>query len=156
MDTSDFVLISHWRIDAPRRRVWDALHEPTGWPDWWPYVAAVEKLDTGDPDGVGARYRFHWTSRLPYSIRIATHVVDVVPQQTIRAEASGDLDGEGTWRLGENGSATDVEYTWRVRLTSRWMRLFAPLLRPVFTWNHNAVMAAGEEGLRKYLAAHSV
>ena len=25
------------------------------------------------------------------------------------------------------------------------------VLRPAFAWNHNAVMAAGEAGLRKYL-----
>ena len=149
------MLLSHWRSDAPLARVWDALHEPTEWPRWWPYVAAVDKIDSGDPDGLGARYRFHWTSRLPYSIAIVTHVVEVDKPRTIRAAASGDLQGEGTWRLAADGSATVVEYTWRVTLDKPWMRLFAPLLRPAFTWNHNAVMAAGEDGLRKYLRAQA-
>ena len=155
MDVTEFVLLSRWRIDAPIQSVWNALHDPTGWPTWWPYVASVEKIDSGDPDGIGARYRFHWTSRLPYSIRIDTHVVEVAKPRTIRAAASGDLHGEGTWRLQEDGAATLVEYTWRVSLDRAWMRLFAPLLRPAFTWNHNAVMAAGEQGLQRYLAASS-
>ena len=155
IDINEFVLISRWRIAAPIARVWDTLHEPAGWPQWWPFVAAVDKLEPGDADGVGARYRFHWTSRLPYSIRIDTHVVEVAREKIIRASASGDLQGEGTWRLRENGDATDVEYTWRVTLDRAWMRLFAPLLRPVFTWNHNAVMAAGEQGVQKFLCEKS-
>jgi len=152
VNINEFVLVSNWRIDAPAARVWTALNDPTGWPQWWPYVAAVDKLAAGDADGVGARYRFHWTSRLRYSIRIDTHVVEVAREQLIRASASGDLDGEGTWRLSADGDGTAVEYTWRVALNRAWMRLFAPLLRPAFTWNHNAVMAAGERGLRRYLA----
>jgi len=147
------VLLSQWRIDAPLARVWDVLYDPTGWPAWWPYVASVDRLDSGDPDGIGTRYRFHWTSRLPYSIRITTRVAEVTSLQTIRAIASGDLQGEGTWRLRSVGDATLVEYTWRVALDRAWMRLFAPLLRPVFTWNHNAVMAAGESGLQRLLRA---
>jgi len=148
---TEFVLVSHWHLDAPIRRVWDALHEPTGWPRWWPFVAAVEKLQGGDAEGVGARYRFHWTSRLPYSIRLVTQVIEVTRPKRIRASAAGDLQGEGTWRLAERDGGTDVEYIWRVNLDRAWMRLFAPLMRPVFAWNHNAVMAAGEEGLRQFL-----
>jgi uncharacterized protein YndB with AHSA1/START domain len=151
IDTNEFILVSQWRIAAPIARVWEALHEPTGWPQWWPYVASVDKLAPGDGDGVGARYRFHWTSRLPYSINIDTHVLEVVRERIIRASASGDLQGEGTWRLREDGAATAVEYTWRVTLDRAWMRLFAPVLRPAFTWNHNAVMAAGEKGLQQRL-----
>lgn len=149
--TTEFVLVSHWRIDASIEHVWNALHEPTQWPRWWRFVAAVDKLDAGDADGVGARYGFHWTSRLPYSLRLITQVVEIAKPQLIRADASGDLCGQGVWRLASDGDATAVEYTWRVRLDKPWMRWFAPLLRPVFAWNHNAVMAAGESGLRRFL-----
>ena len=58
---------------------------------------------------------------------------------------------EGVWRLREGDGGTGVEYTWRVGLDKGWMRALAPLLRPVFAWNHNAVMAAGEDGLRRLL-----
>jgi len=153
IDINEFVLVSQWRIAAPIARVWEVLNDPTGWPRWWPYVASVDKLEAGDADGVGARYRFHWTSRLPYSIRIDTRVVEVARLRTIRAAASGDLQGEGTWQLRDDGATTAVEYTWRVTLDRAWMRWFAALLRPAFTWNHNAVMAAGEQGLQKFLGA---
>jgi hypothetical protein len=33
------------------------------------------------------------------------------------------------------------------------MRQLAPLLRPVFAWNHGVVMGWGEDGLQRKLAA---
>lgn len=149
--THDFVLVSQWRIDAKRDAVWEALKHPAQWPAWWSFVRAVDELDKGDAEGLGARYRFHWASRLPYSIRLLTTVTEIRKPDLIVARAEGDLRGEGTWRLGGTG-ATDVEYTWSVDLDRVWMRALLPLLRPAFAWNHNAVMAAGEAGLRRHLA----
>jgi hypothetical protein len=31
------------------------------------------------------------------------------------------------------------------------MNLLAPLLKPLFAWNHNWVMTEGEKGLTRYL-----
>jgi uncharacterized protein YndB with AHSA1/START domain len=149
--SSEFVLVSDWRIAAPRASVWQALRRPCEWPAWWPYVKRVEELEHGNGGGVGARHRVHWTSRLPYSIHLVTRVVEVREPELIRVEAAGDLRGEGVWRLREEDGGTGVEYTWRVGLDKGWMRALAPLLRPVFAWNHNAVMAAGEQGLRGLL-----
>jgi carbon monoxide dehydrogenase subunit G len=152
-DAADFVLVSDWSLAAPIDAVWDALKHPTEWPRWWPFVRTVDELDAGDADGVGARYRFHWSSRLPYSIRLLTHVTEIERPRRIVARAEGDLRGTGTWRLDGDGRATRVQYTWSVDLDRAWMRAFLPLLRPAFAWNHNAVMAAGERGLSAYLAA---
>jgi hypothetical protein len=46
-----------------------------------------------------------------------------------------------------------VRYEWIVEVTKPWQRLLAPVLRPVFTWNHNVVMGWGYDGLVKKLAA---
>lgn len=149
---SEFRLVSDWRIDAPRERAWAALKAPTEWPGWWCYVASVEELDRGYSNGVGARHRFHWTSRLPYAIDIDMHTVEMRERELIRAEAKGDLQGEGLWELSDTPTGTLARYTWRVTLDKAWMRALAPLLRPVFAWNHHAVMAAGERGLQRVLA----
>jgi len=151
--THSFLLVSDWRLAAPRAAVWRALHEPQAWPRWWRYVKRVDELERGDGNGIGARHRVHWTSRLPYAIHLETRVAEVREPDYIRVEASGDLDGEGVWRLADAERGTGVEYTWRVRLDKPWMRALAPLLRPAFAWNHNAVMTAGEAGLRRLLGA---
>ena len=40
-----------------------------------------------------------------------------------------------------------------VEVTKPWQRALAPLLRPVFAWNHNTVMGWGQGGLARRLAA---
>lgn len=146
-----FDLVTHWRIAAPVDRVWAALADPAGWPRWWPCVRRVTLLRAGRADGVGAVRRIDWSTRLPYGIRIEVEGVEVRPMERLRARARGALEGEGLWLLRPGAGHTDVTYVWRVQLRQRWMRLLAPLLAPVFRWNHDAVMRAGEAGLRRHL-----
>ena len=65
--------------------------------------------------------------------------------------AEGELRGTGTWRLSEAGDVVRVSYAWNVTTTQAWMRWSAPLLRPLFRWNHDAVMRAGGLGLARRL-----
>jgi len=153
---TEFVLVSHWHVPAGRERVWQVLRNTRDWPAWWRYVASVDEVERGDASGVGALHRYRWTSRLPYALTLTTRTVEVREGEYIRARAEGDLDGEGIWQLSDEGNGTLVTYTWRVALTKRWMRSLAPLLRPLFTWNHNAVMAAGEAGMNAWLARGGV
>ena len=46
-----------------------------------------------------------------------------------------------------------MRYIWEVDTAKRWMNALAPLLRPLFVWNHHAIMRAGEAGLRRHLEA---
>ena len=151
MTSTHFDLVSQWRIEAPAERVWAALSDPGAWPRWWPYVLAVQTLREGGADGVGSVRRLHWATRLPYRLHIEVEAVEAVRPQRLRARSRGQLDGEGLWLLRAEGGSTDVTYVWRVRVVQRWMRWLAPLLAPVFRWNHAAVMRAGEDGLRRYL-----
>ena len=146
-----FDLVSQWRVHAPVERVWAALSDPAGWPGWWPFVQQVRTLREGGPDGVGSVRRIDWSTRLPYRIVIEVEAVESVRHQRLRGRSRGQLDGEGLWLLRAEDGYTDVTYVWRVRLVKRWMRWLAPLLAPVFRWNHDGVMRAGEAGLRKVL-----
>ena len=152
MLSAHFDLVSHWRIQAPVDRVWAALADPVSWPRWWPCVRRVQTLHDGGADGVGSVRRIEWSTRLPYRIVIEVEAVESVRHQRLRGRSRGQLDGEGLWLLRAEAGCTDVTYVWRVRPTRRWMRWLAPLLAPVFRWNHDGVMRAGEAGLRRYLA----
>ncbi len=151
--SSHFDLVSYWRLEAPVERVWAALADPAGWPAWWPYVRQVQTLREGGAHGVGSVRRFDWSTRLPYRIVIDVEAVESVRHQRMRGRSRGQLDGEGLWLLRAEDGYTDVTYVWRVRLVKPWMRWLAPLLAPVFRWNHAAVMRAGEIGLRRHLEA---
>lgn len=75
----------------------------------------------------------------------------IVPPTAMEGTASGDLDGHGRWRLESLGNTTRVQYEWTVVVSKPWMRVFAPLLAPVFAWNHDQVMHAGGRGLARHL-----
>lgn len=149
----EYLFHTHWRLDCDLERVWQAIHEVENWPRWWPYVAAVASVRAGDADGRGAVRRIVWTSRLPYRLRFDAEVTRVQRPTFLEVAARGDLEGTGTWRLAAHDGATDVRYAWRVRTTKRWMNLLAPLARPLFARNHDAVMRAGGRGLARYLGA---
>lgn len=153
MGARHFDLVSHWRIDAPVERVWTALSRPEDWPAWWPYVRSVQTLRAGDADGRGSVRRIEWATRLPYALSIEVEAVEVRRLERLRARSRGQLSGEGLWLLrGEHG-VTDVTYVWRVQVEKPWMRWLAPLLAPLFRWNHDAVMRAGGIGLARHLGA---
>lgn len=149
---ANFEYHSHWPIEAPVEAVWAALTEVDDWPQWWPYVARVQTLRRGDADGLGSLRRIDWTSRLPYGFTLEVECTEVQRLRLLRARACGDLAGEGLWTLDRRGAgATDLRYVWRLDVNRPWMRITAPLMAPVFRWNHEGVMAGGCAGLRRHL-----
>jgi len=152
MTTTQFVLVTDWHFDAPIERVWALIENVEDWPSWWRAVRKVEMLTAGDADGIGTVRRLSWATALPYTIAFDVKLVRIEPGRLSEGRASGDLDGTGIWTLREEAGGTHVRYDWRVDVAKPWMRLFAPLLRPVFAWNHNVVMRWGEEGARRLLA----
>jgi hypothetical protein len=152
---ASYSFLTTWILDAPRDAVWDAIYEIEGWADWWPGVKRVEKLESGSGSGnggVGALYRHEWRSVIPYPVRFETRITRVELPYVIEADADGELAGTGRWRFFE-GRETAVTYEWNVRTTRSWMNLVGPVARPVFRWNHNAVMHQGGEGLANLLGA---
>ena len=152
MAASAFHLVTEWQLEAPLERIWALLTAVDDWPSWWRAVKRVELLEPGDEDGVGALRRMTWKTALPYSLTFDMRSTKVEPMRRIEGRASGELAGVGIWTLRPDASGTAVRYDWTIEVTKPWMRLSAPLLRPVFTWNHNAVMAWGHDDIRRRLA----
>lgn len=153
MGASDFHLTTTWRLAASPDDVWEALATPEEWPSWWRAVKAVELIEPGDADGIGACRRMTWRTALPYSITFTMRTVRVERPCLIEGRAEGELSGLGRWTLSPSGAGTQVRYDWMVEVEKPWMRLMAPLARPVFAWNHETVMGWGREGLERRLAS---
>jgi uncharacterized protein YndB with AHSA1/START domain len=147
-----YEFLTTWCVDAPIEDVFDALRESAAYPRWWKGVQSVEVLQPGDETSVGEVDRFTWRSVLPYSLVFDLRLTRIQRPHLIEGEASGELEGVGTWRLYE-GQGTAIVYDWRVRTTKLWMNLFGPLARPAFSWNHDIVMRQGGEGLASELGA---
>jgi uncharacterized protein YndB with AHSA1/START domain len=148
---NEFCLTTEWHLDANSEAIWKEITDTAEWPSWWRYVQDVRQIE-GTPDGgAGSVYLVDWTSRLPYKIKLAVKVLEAHKPQMIRVEATGDLEGSGTWQLIPALRGTRVRYTWRVDLRKNWMRTFSFALAPMFRWNHDAVMQQGGLGLARRL-----
>jgi uncharacterized protein YndB with AHSA1/START domain len=152
MSATEFHLVTNWSFIAPREKVWRVLMAPEQWPSWWRAVAKVEPLAAGDASGVGVVRRMTWRTALPYTLTFNMRMTRVEPMTTIEGRAEGELDGTGRWTLSGDSTRTDVRYDWIVEVTRPWQRTLAPIMRPVFTWNHNKVMGWGFDGLSRKLA----
>jgi hypothetical protein len=144
---SMFSLASEWHVAATPDAVFALLENPRAWPTWWRYVHSVESL-AGERD-----FRFVWNTRLPYRLCMDIHTMIEERPWLMVGAASGDVRGIGRWELDAIPLGTRVRYFWQVSLDNSWMQILAPLLAPVFTWNHHAVMRAGAEGMARTLNA---
>jgi hypothetical protein len=153
MTVTHFELHTEWRLDAPIDRVWELIATTEHWPGWWPAVIRVQRLEPGDAQGLGAIDRMHWRTALPYTLSFDIETVAIEKHRAIEGRAFGELDGTGLWTFEEAPGGVIARYLWRVEVTKPWMRLMAPLLAPVFAWNHHKVMRWGEAGAKKRLSA---
>ena len=152
----EYRFVTNWQIPAPREAVWAAIIDSLHWPKWWRGVTEVVELEPADARGIGGVRRYTFRSRLPYDLVFAMRTVRVEPLEALDGVAGGELEGAGRWQFADDATGgTLVRYEWDVRTTKRWMNLLAPIARPFFAWNHDAIMRWGEEGLRSYLAAEA-
>ncbi|MGF6780018.1 SRPBCC family protein [Paraburkholderia sp. GAS334] len=153
MHTIEYRFSTTWRIEAPLPAVWAAVHDSSRWPRWWKSVERVIEVAPGTGEGVGAVHRYIWKGALPYRLVFDMQVTRIEPLVALEGDASGDVQGTGRWFFSHDGSATIVRYDWHVRTSRPWMNLLAPIARPVFQWNHDAVMREGGESLARLLHA---
>jgi hypothetical protein len=146
-----YSLVTQWHLDAPIERVWDALITTGDWPLWWQYVRQVVEIEKGDAQGLDSVRRFTWTSKLPYRLSFEVQTRALEKPNWIEGVASGDLNGIGRWNLVNAGESTWVTYVWTVSTEKAWMNMLAPILAPVFSWNHDQVMREGGKGIARHL-----
>lgn len=145
---NDYHLTSQWRVRGSPDEVAAILREPMDLVRWWPEVYLDVRVEEAD----GGRV-VHVLTRgfLPYTLRWRFREVERDWPRGATIEAHGDLVGRGTWTLVREGAETVATYDWRVRAEKPWLRRLAPLLQPLFAWNHRWAMAKGETGLQREL-----
>ena len=148
--------LTTWLFDAPREPVWDLIIDGARWPDWWPGVERMDVVRAGDESGRGALWQSAWRSVLPYILEFEFELVRVERPSLLIGHARGELCGVGTWRLYEGEAGTASTWEWHVETTRRWMNAFGPVARPVFAWNHDAIMRRGAKGAARRLGCRLV
>lgn len=146
-----FILISRWHLDCGVEAAWQRIAVIRRWPQWWPSVADVcVEGEANDAPRVGATAWVDWRTRLGYGLRLKVTTIGVLPPFELEGTAEGDLTGRGLWLLeAPNDHTVLVTYRWDVHLNRAWMRWCAPLLCPLFAWNHFDVMRAGARAMAR-------
>jgi uncharacterized protein YndB with AHSA1/START domain len=149
----EFHIPTTWRVKGTAAQVYDVLSKPLELPRWWPEVyLAVREIRAGDTNGIGRIVALRTKGKLPYTLEWQAEMVAAEKPHRMSISARGDLDGRGEWELRQDGEWVDVTYAWTVLATKPWMIVLAPLMRPVFVWNHKWAMQRGLEGLQRELA----
>lgn len=150
MKNVDYCFTSQWLIEAEYRRAARAVEDVERWNEWWRGLEKLEILQSRR-DHVGSMILGQWRTS-GYRLEIIIEITEHVPEKLLRFKASEDLVGEGSWIIrSKNEHQTEMQITWNVATTKAWMNLLAPILQPVFKWNHHRVMKRGEQGLNEYL-----
>lgn len=148
-----FHLVSDWLIEAGPDEIAEILTRPEDFPRWWPEVyLGIAELEPGDATGIGRRIAIHSRGWLPYHLHWTARLEEADLPRRWRLSATGDLTGEGEWRLLPEGTSTRVTYDWRVSADRPLFRLLSPLFGWLLAWNHRWAMARGEAGLRREVA----
>lgn len=128
-----------WDVAASPEVVRDVLLDLERYPEWWPQVRAVAKIDD-DTARVLCR------STLPYVLDLVLHA-DQRGAEVLRTSISGDLSGWSEFRVRPSGSGAHVAYAQEVVVAHRTLSLASRLLRPLLRWNHDRMMDGCEAGL---------
>jgi uncharacterized protein YndB with AHSA1/START domain len=145
-----------WRFDVPIERVWEMINNPEPWPKWWKNPQSITKTQEGDSNGVGTVYHFVMQTELPYVLVYNIRTTRSERPHLFEGVVQGNLEGHARWDLSYEEPVTTARFTWIVQPTKPWMRLFTPILRPVFMWNHRRMMKRGGKGLARMIGAHLV
>lgn len=135
-------------VPADRARVHAVLVDLERYPEWWPQVQAVAKLDD-DNALVVCR------STLPYDLELRLTALDR-SQELLEVGIDGPISGRARWRLepetGPGGVVgTRLDFEQQVRAEAPLFVLGSYLARPVLAWNHARMMRGCEEGLKRAL-----
>jgi hypothetical protein len=144
---NEYHFTTHWTVRSTVREVKDILGDALDLVRWWPAVyLEAEQVSPGRPDGVGKLISLHTQGWLPYTLRWSFQVTEV-RDDGFSLDAFGDFVGHGDWRFVQQGEDVEITYDWRIRADKLLLRLFSPVLKPLFEQNHLWAMAKGEESL---------
>ncbi len=149
----NYYFCEEWKVAASIDRAWMAIRDLEAYPRWWREFVEVRRLN--ELDGVGSQVSVHAKAALPYHMYFDLEtIVEERPRLAI-VKVRGDLNGEMRWRLEPEGSGTHLTFDESVRTGKLLLNVFAPAFKPLFAWNHRVMMASGERGLHRYLAAET-
>ncbi|RPE45337.1 polyketide cyclase/dehydrase/lipid transport protein [Streptomyces sp. Ag109_O5-1] len=147
MDWTHYSFLSRWPLPFGTTAVFRALERVEDYPDWWPQVRSVTRLN--DTTGV-----ITIRSVLPYDMTFTARETRRDPEAgVLEIEMSGDIKGWARWTVTADGAGTLARYEQVVDVEKPLLRRLAVPGRPFFRLNHRLMMRSGRRGLLGHLQA---
>lgn len=146
MPANQYHFEDHWQVPYPIEQVWEVLADPEKFPVWWQgvYLSTTKR----GKDRIDAVAR-GW---LPYKLRFEIETIRRDKPTLIEFKARGDFRTDSSkWILRPEGSGTHVILDWNPIVDKPVVRLFSPILKPLFVWNHHWTMRRGESQIADYM-----
>lgn len=149
MDLNFYMFLGVWEVDASPEDTYAVLEALDGYPDWWPEVKEVRRIDDDT-------YALRCRSILPYDLEFeSARAIQDPTTLVLEARLRGDLEGFTRWDIKPRGrGGANAVFTEEVILNKTLLRRLAPAARPAFKANHALMMYRGRRGLRTYLAGY--
>ena len=134
-----------WVIPAPMPAVFCAVVDLASYPQWWPDVRSVTKIDENTAEIV-------CQATLPYRLVVRMRRTEEnEPAGRLAVDLDGDLRGSLAARVRTHLNGTTLDIHQDVVATKQLLRSLAPVARPLFQVNHALMMRRGQRGLRARL-----
>ena len=134
-----------WVIPAPVPAVFRAVVDLASYPQWWPDVRSVSRLDDDTAEIV-------CQASLPYRLVVRMHRTEENESAgRLAVDLDGDLRGLLAARVRVHAHGTTLDIQQDVVATKPLLRSLSPVARPLFRVNHALMMRRGLRGLRARL-----
>jgi hypothetical protein len=141
---------SVWTVDAQPEQVFAVLSDLASYPQWWPEVKEVHRIDEG-------HFALRCRSVLPYDLVFESReAVRDEERGILEADMRGDLKGYSRWTLQRSDAGTRAIFDEEVETGKASLNRLALIARPAFRANHSLMMRRGEAGLRVFIAGYEL
>lgn len=133
-----------FRFDVRPAELWAAMGDLDEYRRWWPWLRTFE----GSGLVVGDRWRCVVQPPLPYAVRFAVVIDEVVEGERVAATVSGDVVGTARVEIHGRDDGCDALLVSRLAPAGRVLRGVAAVARPVARFGHDWVLDAAARQFR--------
>ena len=138
-----------WTFDVPPNELWAVLVRTDEYPHWWRWL---REFDASGGLDVGTSARCVVRGPFPYSLTFVVDVIEVVDNELVRTQVTGDLAGPARLEIERTAAGSRARLAWEVELCSPLLRELARWARPLMEWGHGWVV---DNGVRQFRRVHA-
>ena len=133
-----------YRLPVVPTELWAALARVEDYQSWWPWLRGFDATGLAGAEV----WHCHVQPPVPYRVRFAVSLDEVVAPHTIRASITGDVVGEARLEIAAHPQGCEARLVSSLRPGNGFLKAVARLAAPVVRFGHDWVL---DTGARQFL-----